>query len=253
MTPSVRAGKFASREFHSDIFSEADGEYVFIFLLSNDVSTHLFKEELMKRIHKKKNFLMMLLLALTLIACGSDDDDGDDTPERQEDTTGSNGTTGSSGTSGTTGSPTTSCMNSRQRENIRLFLNRTSDLRTFQGSGTETTRADDGTNTQNPITAIIDYQQSGENTWIVNAGICTVAAPPSCQNRQTVITFKNGCLNVNGARAKIISTSDSSLTYSYFDARTVRDQASIGTGKLIFNVTERRNGSTVYRLNVKED
>lgn len=206
----------------------------------------------MKKLHKKKNFLMMLLLAATLISCGSDDDDGDDTPELETDTTGSNGTTGSSGTSGTTGGTTTSCMSSRQRENIRIYLNRASDLRIFIGVGTESIRETNGNLSTNPITGVFDYQQSGENTWIVNAEICTVTAPIACHSRQTVVTFRNGCLNVNGSKARIVSASDSSLTYSYFDARTVREQSSLSTGKLIYNATETKSGVTTYRLNFRE-
>jgi hypothetical protein len=226
----------------------------------------------MKKTHKK-NFLMMLLLAVTLISCGGDDDDGDDSPQRDTDTTGSSGTTGStgstgssgttgtsgssgttgtSGTSGTTGGTTASCMTNRQRENIRLFLNRASDLRTFHGTGTETIRESDVVEDNN-IAGTFDFVQSGENTWIVNAAQCTVAPSPICQESQTVIAFRNGCLNVNGVRAKIISASDSSLTYSILENGTVRDRASLASGKLEFDETIRRDGETVYKLNFEED
>jgi hypothetical protein len=221
-----------------------------IFLL-NHSTAHQFKEESMKR-HHKKNFLLMLLLAATLVSCGSDDDDSDDTPQTETDTTGSNGTTGSSGTSGTTGGTSSSCMSKSQQERISLYMNRASDLRTFTGVGTESTRDSSGSLNTNPITGVIDYQQSGENTWIINSEICTASAPVACHTRQTVVGFKNGCLNVNGAKARIVSVSDSSITYSYFDARTVREQASVSTGKLNYNINETKSGVTTYKLNFKE-
>lgn len=206
----------------------------------------------MKKNHKKKKFLIMLLLAVTLSSCGSDDDDNDDSPQAETDTTGTNGTTGGTGTSGTTGGTTTSCMTNSQREKIRLFLNRASDLRTFQGTGSEEIREEDLVK-ENDLTGSFDFEQSGENTWIVNAAQCTVAPAPSCQSSQTVIAFRNGCLNVNGVKARIITTSDSSLSYSYLENGTVRERASLASGKLEVDQSIRRDGSTVYKFEFDED
>lgn len=198
------------------------------------------------------NLLLALFLGIAIISCGHDDDDNNDTPQREEDTTGSNGTTGTSGTSGTTGT-TTSCLSSRQRENIRAFLIRASDLKTFTGTGTEMIRQDDGTQTVSQITAVLVYQQASENAWTLTAGICSVGPQSTCLERQTVITFKNGCLNVNGARARNVMATDSSLSYTYFDVRTVRDRSSLATGKLIYSETESKNGVTVRKFNFMEN
>lgn len=205
-----------------------------------------FKEELMK---KKLHLLLAVLMGLSIISCGHDDDDNDDTPEQEVDTTGSNGTTGTTGTTGTS----TTCLTTRQRDNIRTFLIRASDLRTFNGTGTEIIREDDGTQTTTQVTAVIDYQQANENTWIVNAGICSQGMNPICQERQTVISFRNGCLNANGAKASNLSTSDSSLSYRYFDTRFVRERASLATDKLQYSQTETKNGITVRRLMIREN
>ena len=142
-------------------------------------------------------------------------------------------------------------MSNRQRENIRTFLNRASDLRTFNGSGTEKIREED-LEEVNDITGSFDFQQSSENTWIVNAGYCNTDGT-NCQESQTVIAFKNGCLNVNGVRARIISASDSSLSYRYLENGTVRERASLASGELVIDQSVTRDGVRVYEFDFDEE
>lgn len=203
---------------------------------------------------KKRNLLLAVLMAFTLISCGSDNDDNDDdTPQQEEDTTGSNGTTGISGTTGTTGGTTTSCLTNTQRENIRTFLNRASDLRTFSGTGKEIIREEPGLPEVNDVTGTFDFVQSGENTWIVNAAYCNTSDGSNCQSSLTVIAFRNGCLNVNGVRARLNSASDSTLSYRYLENGTVNERASLATGKLLIRQTVRRDGITPYEFNFAEN
>jgi hypothetical protein len=202
-------------------------------------------------------FFMALVMTIALISCGGGSD-GDKKDKQQQETTGSSGTTGtsgttgSSGTSGTTGGTTASCLTNTQKENIRDYLNRVSDLRTFTGVGTETIREADGTNTVNAITGTFDYVQSDENTWIANASICRAAPSTLCFQKQIVYAFKNGCLNVNGVRAKLSRATDSSLSFSYFDVRSVNERSSIATGKFTYLSSESKNRVTTYTLDFKE-
>jgi hypothetical protein len=225
-------------------FESVQYSYAFLFIQIDSYGSKGIKM-------KKHTWPLIVLLSLSLVSCGGgdDDDNNNDTPQREE-TTGTNGTTG---TTGTTGGTTTSCLTNSQKEKIRDYLNRASDLRTFTGSGTETIKESDGTDTVNAITGTFDYQQANVNTWIANGSICRAAPSTLCFQRQIVYSFSSGCLNVNGVRAKILSTSDSSLSFSYFDTRTVTDRVSIATGKFTFKETERKNGTTTYILDFKED
>ncbi len=198
----------------------------------------------------------MLLLACTLIACGSDDDDNDDSPPA---TTGTNGgpegeeTTGSSGTSGTTGTRT-SCLSSRQRENIRTFLNRLSDLRTFTGTGTDF-RFDppDSEETRN-IQGTFNFSQSSENSWDVNWDYSDVDDPTFRETDSQRFALVNGCLTIDGVRARSVDTSDSNLSYRYsVNGRIVRDSTSLSSGKLRIRSTLIEDRSTLQRFFFVQD
>ena len=149
-----------------------------------------------------KLFQLLFILVLpimVLTSCGSDDDDSG----------------GGGGRVDTETDP--SCLTEEQRTDIVGILNNATERRVINGTASGSFRSSDG-----DIVTSDDFEgsytviQQNANTWQWTEEFCE--GGDDCRfNDEGTLGFANGCFNVDGSRATILSSTNSRVRYTTTD------------------------------------
>lgn len=153
--------------------------------------------------------LPLLLLLTFSISCGSDGDDGGDnitvnTPPQEEEAP--------------TPTPTPrqprACVTTSQRTNITNMLDTLSADSPMSGETVaEIFNPDGSVDTGSFPATAFSFSRADANTWGVSYAVCT--STDSCTSSNSSIRFgSDGCLLIDGLRARNLSTSNSRVAYS---------------------------------------
>lgn len=191
--------------------------------------------------------LFILTLSAPLITSCGDDDDDNDSGQREEAPGGTGGTSGGGATGGGGGS---SCLSTTTRQNIRSFLDRAAGLVSVQGTAFATEINSDGTITN--FTGLGGYTLSkeGKDSWRAGGGFCDV--DNNCFSSEWRGQIRaDGCFYSDGNRARIVSTSNSRISFNTTNSDRDRVQSSFAISsddKLSVVEAVIRDGLTIFNF-----
>ena len=179
-------------------------------------------------------FSLIFALLFSMVSCGggSDGSDGADAPAPQEEEDTGGGTTGGTGGGSSGGSGGgTACLTERQREDIRAFLNRASEL---PENGTASDPDIDWTSYS------VDFNVVSASSWtFIGEGCADTPEGPQCeQGEQILIEFRDGCFFWDNRKVTIRSSSSTRLSIK----TSARSEAWIISGSQL----QGRRGNFTY-------